>query len=441
LPAFGKYLTWVLPGMRLKRWILLAVAGIVLINLAVGLATYDFLRPGPVLAGWALMALGFGMAMVGFGINRIIAEVVDVLRPNTDLAEVMYMSRTRRRGPKIVAIGGGTGLSTLLRGLKEYSDNLTAIVTVADDGGSSGRIRQEMGLLPPGDIRNCLIALAREEKLLTDLFQFRFPGATGLGGHSFGNLFLAAMTGIAGDLMTAIQYSSRVLAVRGQVVPATMAQMTLVARFSDGSVVTGESNITAKKLPIEAIWCEPGSPAALPEALRAIEEADAIIMGPGSLFTSLVPHLLIPGLREALLTSTAPRLYVCNVMTQPGETDDYKASDHVRVLHKYGGEGLVTSVLVNEALPWRLLEKYEAEGQHPVELDWDTLIAMGVSPVRGAFIDEAEAVRHNPSLLAAAIMTWVEALAPEAKLQATKARVAAGRKEKEAASARSTLNP
>lgn len=423
MAGLGKFLTWVLPGMRVKRWVSLAVGGIVLINLSVGLATYDALRPGPVLVAWALFALGVGMAMVGFGLNRIIAEVVDVLRPNTDLAEAMYQSRTRRRGPKIVAIGGGTGLSTLLRGLKEYSDNLTAIVTVADDGGSSGRIRQEMGLLPPGDIRNCLIALAREERLLTDLFRFRFPGETGLGGHSFGNLFLAAMTGIAGDLMTAIQYSSRVLAVRGQVVPATMAQMTLVARFSDGSVVRGESNITAKKLPIESIWCEPSSPAALPEALQAIEEADAIILGPGSLFTSLVPHLLIPGLREALLASPAPRLYVCNVMTQPGETDDFKASDHVKVLHRYGGEGLVTNILVNEALPWRLKEKYEAEGQVPVELDWETLTGMGVVPVRGSFIDEAEAVRHNPSLLAAAIMTWYETLAPAVRVANAKFKV------------------
>jgi uncharacterized cofD-like protein len=190
--------------------------------------------------------------------------------------------------------------------------------------------------------------------------------------------------------------------------------MTLVARHDDGTTVRGESNISAEKRPIAEIWCEPSRPAALPEAVRAIEEADAIVIGPGSLYTSLVPHLLIPGLREALLSSRAPRLYVCNVMTQPGETDHFKASDHVKVLHRYGGEGLVSAVLVNEALPWRLLETYQAKGQFPVELDWEALTAMGVSPVRGAFIDEAEGVRHNPSLLAAAIMTWFEALAPEA---------------------------
>ncbi|MFP5502864.1 MAG: uridine diphosphate-N-acetylglucosamine-binding protein YvcK, partial [Candidatus Sericytochromatia bacterium] len=366
---------------------------------------------------WASLAFAMGTAAAAVGLTRVIAEVVEVLQPNTNLTEAMYQRRSLRRGPKVVAIGGGTGLSTLLRGLKEYSDNITAIVTVADDGGSSGRLREELGVLPPGDIRNCLIALAREERLLTDLFRFRFPGETGLGGHSFGNLFLAAMTGIAGDLMKAIQYSSRVLAVRGQVIPATMAQMTLVARFKDGSVVRGESNITAKRMAITEMWCEPGSPAALPEAIRAIEEADAIILGPGSLYTSLVPHLPIPGLREALLASRAPRLYVCNVMTQPGETDGFAASDHVAVLHRFGGEGLCQSVLVNEALPWRLLEKYKAKDQHPVTLDWETLVAMGVTPVRGAFIDEAEAVRHNPSLLAAAIMTWWEALAPQTSLK------------------------
>lgn len=421
--GWRQFWTWVLPGMRLKRWILLAIFGIVVINGAVGLVMYDLYRPGPSLTGWAAFCFLLGVVAVALGGNRVISEVVEVLRPNANLAEVMYQSRTRRRGPKIVAIGGGTGLSTLLRGMKEYSDNLTAIVTVADDGGSSGRLREELGVLPPGDIRNCLTALASEEQLLTELFQFRFPGESGLGGHSFGNLFLAAMTGIAGDLMNAIQYSSRVLAVRGRVLPATMTQMTLFARFADGNTVRGESNISAARRPIIDMWCEPERPAALPEAVRAIEEADAIVLGPGSLYTSIVPHLLIPGLREALNRSRAPILYVCNVMTQPGETDDFKASDHVKVLRKFGGEGAVQHVLVNEALPLRLLEKYRAEGQFPVELDWDALVEMNVTPVRGAFIDERESVRHNPSLLAAAIMTWLEALAPQYAKEPRKSKI------------------
>lgn len=408
--------------MRLKRWLLLAAVGGVSINASVGLAVYGAFRPGASWMPWAILAFLLGLCAVAVGLQRVISEVVDVLRPNANLTEVLYQSRTRRRGPKIVAIGGGTGLSTLLRGLKEYTDNLTAIVTVADDGGSSGRLRQELGVLPPGDIRSCLLALAREEQLLTDLFRFRFPGETGLGGHSFGNLFLTAMTGIAGDLMKAIQYSSRVLAVRGQVLPATMAQMTLVARLAEGEIVRGESHITATRRAIAEIWCEPGSPAALPEVLRAIEEADAIVLGPGSLYTSLVPHLLIPALREALALSRAPKLYICNVMTQPGETDAFRASDHVRVLQRYGGPRVCDSVLVNEALPQRLLEKYQSEGQHPVELDWEALAELGVTPVRGAFIDERESVRHNPSLLAAAIMTWLEARLPAVPFRRTPSR-------------------
>lgn len=408
--------------MRLKRWLLLAALGGVAINASVGLAVYGALRPGTSWLPWAVLAFLLGVSAVAVGLQRVISEVVDVLRPNANLAEELFQSRTRRRGPKIVAIGGGTGLSTLLRGLKEYTDNLTAIVTVADDGGSSGRLRQELGVLPPGDIRSCLLALAREEQLLAELFRFRFPGESGLGGHSFGNLFLTAMTGIAGDLMKAIQYSSRVLAVRGQVLPATMAQMTLVARHADGALVRGESHITATRRAIAEIWCEPGSPAALPEVLRAIEDADAIVLGPGSLYTSLVPHLLIPALREALGNSRAPKLYVCNVMTQPGETDAFRASDHVRVLQRYGGPRVCDSVLVNSALPQRLLEKYQAEGQHPVELDWEALDALGVTPVRGAFIDERESVRHNPSLLAAAIMTWLEARTPAMPFRRTPTR-------------------
>lgn len=403
--------TWALPGMRIKRWILLTAAGSMAINLAVALGVYQALRPGAGLLGYAAASLVLGTLLVIVGLNRLLFVITDTLQPDANLAEAMYQARSLRRGPKIVAIGGGTGLSTLLRGLKEYSDNITAIVTVADDGGSSGRLRQELGVLPPGDIRNCITALAREERLLTELFSFRFPGERGLGGHSFGNLFLAAMTGISGDLVHAIERSSKVLAVRGRVLPATMSQMTLYARFVDGAVVEGESNITAARRPIVDLWCEPGHPMALPDALKAIEEADAIVLGPGSLYTSLVPHLLIPGLREALVASKAPRIYVCNVMTQPGETDGFKASDHVKVLQRFGGSKLFTHVLVNEELPRRLRERYEAQNQFPVELDWDTLVELGVSPVRGAFIDEAELVRHNPSLLAAAIMTWWEAIA------------------------------
>lgn len=407
--------TWALPGMRIKRWLLTIVGGVALMNVAVALAVYDALRPElrHGLLAWAIVLLGAGVWAAAYGMQRAIGLVVEVLQPNTPLVDAVFASRTRKRGPKIVAIGGGTGLATLLRGLKEYSDNVTAVVTVADDGGSSGRLRQELGVLPPGDIRNCITALAGEERLLTDLFRFRFPGDRGLGGHAFGNLFLAALIGVTGDPHTAIQAACRILAVRGRVVPATNEAMTLYARFSDGTVVEGESNITAWRRPITDMWCAPAAPEPLDEAVKAIEDADAIIIGPGSLYTSLVPNLLVPGLRDALRRTRAPILYVCNVMTQPGETDGFTAADHVRVLGRYGGAGIVQHVLVNDALPHRLREAYETQGQFPVELDWDALVALGATPVRGAFLDEADTVRHHPGLLAAAIMTWWEAIVPD----------------------------
>lgn len=420
--------TWALPGMRIKRWLLTIVGGVALMNAAVALVVYDALRPDMHhgLLAWALVLLGAGIWAAAFGMHRALALVVEVLQPSTTLVDAVFASRARKRGPKIVAIGGGTGLATLLRGLKEYSDNVTAVVTVADDGGSSGRIRQELGVLPPGDIRNCITALAGEERLLTDLFRFRFPGDRGLGGHAFGNLFLAALIGVTGEPRAAIQAACKILAVRGQVVPATAEPMTLYARFADGTVVEGESNITAWRRPITDMWCAPAEPKPVPEALAAIEEADVIIIGPGSLYTSLVPNLLVPGLRDALRRSGAPVLYVCNVMTQPGETDGFTAADHVRVLARYGGAGLVQHVLVNDALPRRLREAYEAQGQFPVALDWDELIALGAMPVRGAFLDEADTVRHHPGLLAAAIMTWWEAIVPDER-RVARAPVGAGR--------------
>lgn len=407
-------LAWILPGMRLKRWISLALAGILMLNGGVALTVIEFMRPGLRLGLLGLLGAALGIIVMTVGLVRLIAEVVGVLQPDTDVQEALYQNRARKRGPRLVAIGGGTGLSTLLRGLKSYSDNITAIVTVADDGGSSGRLRQELGVLPPGDIRNCLVALSGEEHLVTELFRFRFPGESGLGGHAFGNLFLAALSGIAGDLLKAIQYAGRMLAVRGKVLPATLAQMTLVARFESGRSVRGESRITAQRERIAELWCEPAGPAALPQALKAIAEADAVILGPGSLYTSLLPHLLIPELREALAGAEVPKLYVCNVMTQPGETERFTAADHARVLQAYGGRQLFDAVLVNAEPPSRLLDRYEAQGQYPVVVDAEALERLGVVPVEAPLIEEREGVRHDPARLAAAVMTWYGSLAAPA---------------------------
>lgn len=408
-----RLLRWLTPGMGIKRWIVLAVLGLLTINCGVIALTYAFLRELRGRHAYLHLAWmgGFCVLLGGYlsalGARRLIHEVVRVLHPAPPrLLDAFYQQRVRR-GPKLVAIGGGTGLSTLLRGLKAYSDNITAIVAMTDNGGSSGRLRAELGVLPPGDIRHCLTALAGEEELLTRLFDYRFRAGTTLLGHSFGNLFLTALADITGDFEQAIRASSRVLAVRGQVLPATLVPLELVAMLASGRVVRGESQITESGEPIVAVSCEPSDPAALPEAIRAIQEADAIIIGPGSLYTSLAPNLLIPEITDALLKSEAPRLYVCNVMTQPGETDGYTVADHVRALQQLSGPEIVKHVLVNQDLPERLLKKYEAEGQHPVEYDADACQALGVKGVTASLLDERDLVRHEAQALARAIVDWL----------------------------------
>lgn len=404
---------WLTPGMGIKRWLFLSVMGLLTVNGGVIALTYYFVRE---IRGrsttWELPTIGIfcvlmGMVLTALGARRLLREVVRVLHPAPPrLLDAFYRQRSKR-GPKLVAIGGGTGLATLLRGLKEYSDNITAIVAMADNGGSSGRLREELGVLPPGDIRHCLTALSGEEELMTKLFDYRFKAGTTLLGHSFGNLFLTAMADITGDLEQAIRASSRVLAVRGQVLPATLVPLELVALLEDGTIVRGESQITESKGRIAAVRCEPEEPAALPEAVRAIQEADAIIIGPGSLYTSIAPNLLIPELTDALLSSRAPRLYICNVMTQPGETDDFKVSDHVKALQQLAGPDIVQFVLVNEDLPQRLLEKYEVKGQYPVDYDPETCVGLGVKVLMAPLLDEGDMVRHDPEALSRAIVDWL----------------------------------
>lgn len=404
---------WLLPGMGVKRWISLAVLGLLILSGGVSFVTYYFARelqgrpthPEFVPVGVALILLG---ALVGASASRrLIREVVRVLRPqDTNLLDAFYRQRSRR-GPKVVAIGGGTGLATLLRGLKHYSDNITAIVATADNGGSSGRLREELGILPPGDLRHCLTALAGEEELLTRLFDYRFRGGTALDGHSFGNLFLTALADIGGDFEAAVRGASKVLAIRGQVLPATLVPLELVATLEDGLVVRGESQISRSAQPIVSVACEPADPPALPEALRAIEEADVILIGPGSLYTSLAPNLLVPELRAALVRSRAPRLYVCNVMTQPGETDHYTVADHVRALQRLGGGDIIQLVLVNSVLPDRQREKYQAQGQFPVPCDTEACEALGVKVLEAPLLGEGDLVRHDPGALARAVVDWL----------------------------------
>ncbi|MEB3299551.1 MAG: gluconeogenesis factor YvcK family protein [Candidatus Sericytochromatia bacterium] len=412
---------WLTPGMGLKRWLLVAAlgfliqgAGIVLLTIAVyRLWRYD-LDLAPWLVTWGGGGLVVGLGLGLWGGRRVVRAVATAVRATPaapTIVESLYRNRPRR-GPKLVAIGGGTGLASLLRGLKVHSDHITAVVAMTDDGGSSGRLRSELGVLPPGDVRNCLLALAGEEKLMADLFAYRFETG-GLGGHSFGNLFLTALSELTGDLEQAIQAASRVLAVRGQVLPATLAELTLAARLEDGTEVRGESAISASASPVNRIWCEPHDPAALPEAIRAIREAEAIILGPGSLYTSIVPNLLIPEILSEIKHSKAPRIYICNVMTQPGETDGYSVADHVAALQAIGGRELFDWVLVNEELPHVLLEAYRAKGQNPVRLDRGALDALGVKPLVGKLIDEHTVVRHRPEALGKAVIDWVTAVRRE----------------------------
>ena len=305
--------------------------------------------------------------------------------------------------PRITALGGGTGLSALLRGLKGFPVELTAIVTVADDGGSSGRLRRELGVLPPGDVRNCLVALADDESLLGRLFQHRFADGD-LSGHSFGNLFLAALSEVTGNFDRAIEECSRVLKIRGRVLPSTLAQVRLWAERADGSVVCGETEITAGRGACRRIWLEPaGAPAHAP-AIRAIQEADLVLLGPGSLFTSVLPHLAVPALADAVADAPGTRAYVCNMMTQPGETDGFDAAGHLgRVLEAVPG-GVDVAVVHDGPLPPDALAAYAASGQEPVGVDRAALEDMGVRVVGGNLAEPGEAVRHSPAALGALLV-------------------------------------
>lgn len=423
-------LKWLYPGMKVKRWLLMTFGGILLISsglailLNVGLISaleQGLVRTLSPIGNWlgmpgtlisALLAIASGGFLVTKGVTRVIQSIAAVLMPqghSERLVDLVYSRRyLANKGPQIVVLGGGTGLSTMLRVLKKYPTRLTAIVTVADDGGSSGRIREELGILPPGDIRNTLAALADTEPLMEQLFQYRFHWGQGLEGHSFGNLFIAAMTDITGDFELAIKESSRVLAVRGQVLPSTLQEVRLQAVYSDGTTVTGESLIPQAGKKIEQVEILPKDCTPVPEAVQAIQNADLIILGPGSLYTSVLPNLLVSEITEAIKNSKAPKVYVCNVMTQPGETDGYSAADHVQAIVDHVGKEVIDYVIVNSAaVPQPLQEKYAAEGAYPVEADTERIKQMGFKPVARPLISLTDLVRHDPDDLAKCILDIV----------------------------------
>jgi uncharacterized cofD-like protein len=323
-------------------------------------------------------------------------------------------NRSERHTPsvRVVALGGGTGLSAVLRGLKEHIAargrrgpkqpiaELTAVVTVTDDGGSSGRLRREYRVLPPGDIRNCMVALSKDEHLLGKLFQYRFPAGRGLAGHSFGNLFLTALTNSTGDFAKAVQVSAQVLAIRGRIFPSTAQNVTLQAELEDGSVVAGETNISRSRKRIKRVRLVPRRVRPLREVLQAIREADLILVGPGSLYTSILPNLLVGQMAEVIAHSRATRVYIANLMTQPGETQHYSVADHVHAIYEHTRPSLFDFVVINRTpVSPGLLRRYRAQGAEPVDPSFDELARMGLSYVTGDFLQQDGVVRHDQTRL------------------------------------------
>ncbi len=419
--AFG----WLHPGLKVKRWLLLLTIGLAALSfgtlLIANLTVFDLMGSlgGPQRAtAVGIIAAVLGAAAVIVSLRQLVRSVASALHPEAEsrLVDLMLTQRRRQVGPRVVAIGGGTGLSTLLRGLKEHTSNLTAIATVADDGGSSGRLREDMGVPAPGDIRNCLVALADSEPLMTELFQYRFNGQAGaLTGHSFGNLLIAALTEITGDFEQAVRETSRVLAIRGRVLPPTLDNVTLCAKMKDGQVVRGESSITAAGGEIEYVYLDPPDPRGLDEVARAIAEADLIVIGPGSTFTSVIPNFLVPSVNRAVAESEAVRVFVCNIMTQPGETTGFSAADHVRAIERHAGEIPFDYVLLNSApVDASVLRRYRSTGAQMVEPDYTEVARLGVIPVRAelATLSPDGWVRHDAAEVSRRLMELLEERAP-----------------------------
>jgi len=411
----ARSLRWLAPGIGVKRWLLLLLGGITLLAVGLGILLLDIYRTAP--ETWWLPVLSFlslrfltrplrflifggigvGLILVGiWGLNR--ALLIPFLRPGQKLVDQVTEYRRREKGPRVVAIGGGHGISTVLRGMKEHTHNLTAVVAVTDDGGSSGDLRRSMGILPPGDIRNCLAALSNDEALLTQLFQYRFSGDTQLDGHSFGNLLISALADITGSFEEAVSESGRVLSVHGRVLPATLRNVRLVADVQLPNLpnevrVEGESKIPQMAGRVRRVWLEPNDATAFPPVIQAILAADMIVIGPGSLYTSLLPNILVPDLLAAIRSSRAIKIFVCNVVTQIGETQAYNCGDHVHALEELIGSDVIDIIVCNTS--------YEAD--LPEDAQWVRLDdgLMGDGRVYCAdLLDRERPLLHEASKLA-----------------------------------------
>jgi uncharacterized cofD-like protein len=410
-------LRWFTPGIGVKRWVLLILAGTTLLGIGFAVLVLDVYRTAPdtwwapILSFLSLRFLdrtlraiifgGLGIVLILLGIWRLNRTLLrPFIRPGQLLMESVSTYRKKERGPKIVAIGGGNGLATLLRGLKLHTNNLTAIVTVADDGGSSGQIRKNIGILPPGDIRNCLAALSGDEELLSQVFQYRFGESAGLNGHSLGNLFITALTEMTGSFEDAVAESGRVLAIQGQVLPSTLHNVNLVASVEEKHKqkrVEGESNIPKTGGRVKRVWLEPNNPKAYPPTIQAILNADLIVIGPGSLFTSLLPNLLVPDLAQAIKSSRALKFYICNVATQRGETDHLDVGDHIRMIEKHLHHRLFDIIVCNNHFPGTIAQGIDwVKPEEDLDQHW--------ALYQTDLVDATNPWRHDKSKLANTIM-------------------------------------
>lgn len=407
------------PGIKIKRWLFTGFIGLVILIFGIIrlISSVDNTLSRKV---FSLFLTILGIVIMVISLSEIIkssialinSEKVKITISNKNIEELVDEKRVHVNGPKVVVIGGGTGLSTMLRGLKLYTDNITAIVTVGDDGGGSGKLRADLGMLPPGDIRNCILALADTEPIMEDLLKYRFTEGT-LKGQNFGNLFLAAMAGISENFEDAVQKMSSVLAVTGKVLPVTLDDMKLIAELENGNIIEGESIIPSEALKqnsrIKTLKINPEKAKPLVDALMAIEDADAIIMGPGSLYTSIIPNLLVEDIVESIGRSNAIKIYVSNVMTQPGETDDFTVSDHIKTLMKYSGKDSVQYVIANNGtIPKDIEERYKNEGSKLVQLDYEEIDKLGVEVIETDLVKITKGyVKHDSKHLAQILMTTI----------------------------------
>lgn len=426
-----RFMKWLHPGLHIKRWLFLFGLGMMCSSFGI-ILTFNYQWLGEleewafrllyemtghynytILASLGILVILLGLVVMAWATRRLIRTMIGVVMPgeSENLSDLIFSNLQLSKGPKVVVIGGGTGLSVMLRGLKAKTYNLTAVVTVADDGGSTGRIRQDLDIIAPGDLRNCLVALADKEGLMEKLFAHRFGGSGNLTGHSFGNLFIAALIEVLGDVEEAMDATSKVLRVRGKVIPSSAEKIRLNAEMTDGRIVEGESQIPHAHGKIKRVFTTPEHPKAIQSAVRAIQEADAIVLGPGSLYTSIMPNFCVPDIVQAVRTSKAPKIYICNVMTQPGETDDYTVSDHVKAINRQAGGRVIDFVIANNGdVDPDVLQRYVATGSHLVIIDKKEVSQAGATLILSDLINKENSATHDTKKLANVLFDLINAL-------------------------------